>query len=322
MKKIFLVLFSVFCFASMLYAADKIEKQIPPKAAFEDASKRTTIVVLLSEDPKKVLQLKKKKDDLVFYQEDVQYFNQQLKLAVEKYWKFTEKVEFHTMAEVKKMIVGKKAKDYLLLQWLEQTDKPLPSPNPKVEIEIGLPFKKLSNNERWGCFELRLAEMLMPGKPELFSIRTNLIAPLYLDDAYSMMILQYELNNRLQGLKEGDVKKNIAANAKMLSTKTLLIDKKDIDQNKFGDGRVDKSFYPYETQIDNADSIFVKLQQANLDYAVLKIIPNDNNELVHYFISCEDAVFCNVYVSKYDAKLKRKQRINADVLKGYTKSIK
>ena len=136
------------------------------------------------------------------------------------------------------------------------------------------------------------------------------------------MILQYELTNHTEGYSEAEIKKSLSANSQMLTSKTLLIDQKDIDPEEFGTTKIKKKFYPYPTELVPTDSLYAKLMAGGPDYAVVKIILNDNHELVHYIISCEDSVFCMVYVSKYIPKQKRKQRINADVLKGYLKYIK
>ncbi len=320
MRRKFLLIISFFLLVANVFATEQNKPENPPKAAFENAAKRTTLIVLLNEDPKILLKLKNNSDDLATYKEDIAIFNMALKYAVEKYWKFTAKYEFHSLAEIKRMTMGKAAKSFVVLQWLKQTAQPI---SPNEPIEPSLPFKKLSNEEIWGCFELRLAEMMIAGKPCLLSIRTNYVAPSYLlDDVFSLQVMQYELYNHIEGLSDEDVKTNLAANAKILISKTLLIDKKDIDQEKFGEGRVDKSFYPFETQVANVDTIYNRLAEANPDYAYVRIIPNDKKELVHYLISCEDGVVCNMYVSKFEAKQKRKQRINTDALRGYAKNAK
>ena len=112
MKKYLSFLVAVlFCFNAFSQMANAPLK----KDAYSDAAKRTTIVVLQSEDPKKTTKLKKTPEDYEAYKQDIEYFNENLKASVEKWWRFTEKYEFHSYAEMTKMVKGKAAKNYVVL---------------------------------------------------------------------------------------------------------------------------------------------------------------------------------------------------------------
>ena len=318
-KKTLLILFVILCNA--LFASDKKKIEMPPTAAFEDASNRITLFVKFTEDPKVMVQLKKNPKDLITYRSDFEQVNDALKAVVEKYWKFTEKYEFHTFAEVKKMTAGKNASKYLIFQYLQKTADGQPLPADQFS-KAELPFLKISNEELWGCYELKLAEHILPEKPVLFSFRTNYFIPSNFNEVFfTLQAMQYELNNLKQGLSVEEIETNIKANAKMLKHKTLMIDQKDIDVERFGE-QIDKEFYPYESEITVPDSMYSKLIAANPDYAYVRIFPKNENELVHYITVCEDGVMCNVVVSKIKPKQKRKQRITEEVLLSYARKGK
>jgi hypothetical protein len=267
--------------------------------------------------------LKKNPADVDTYKKEIQEFNDRLTEAVKKWWKFTEKYEFHTMLEINKIAKGKTAKGYLVYQYLMQTDKPKTGAPTAASQNVSatLPFKKLSTPENFGCFEVRTAENLAPGKLPLAVVPLTFQAPSLAEAASAIQIVQYDLYNHMEGLNETDIKKNLVANAKNLLSKTLLIDKYDIAENEFTDSKI-KKLYPYDYQIDEPDTLTAKIMEASPDYAYVKIVPTEEGRLMHYVISCEDGTVCNSYLGKWDEKMRRKERINAEALKAYGKNIK
>lgn len=285
------------------------------KDAYSDAAKRTTIVVLQSEDPKKSTKLKKTPEDYEAYKMDIEYFNENLKASVEKWWRFTEKYEFHSYAEMTKMVKGKAAKNYVVLIYQQQRNNPAP---PSQVINAVLPYKRLSTPEEWGCFELRTPENLLPSKPALDVVKLPYQAPSIGDMVFAMHVMQFNLANKSEGLSESQIKMNVKNAGKLIKNKTLYMDRTEIDDNELNEQVIHKA-YPYEYVIDERDSIQQYLIRASGDALVPMIVPGNNMDMVHYLISAEDGTICGMYSLPYDAKDSRRLRITREVLKVYAK---
>jgi hypothetical protein len=305
------------------YAAFAQNDNVLTKEMVDDAAKRTTIFILKTEDTKVIAKLKKTPSEIEVYKADIAAFNDRLKAAVERWWKFTEKYEYHTLAETNKLIKGKANKNYLLFQYLQHTEKIPGALPPSTQIvATTLPYKKVSTPTNYGYYELRAAENIIPTKPALIEIPLATLAPKLIDNVFSIQLMQYNLYNVSENLKESDIKKNYMANAKVLLSKNLLIDLADIDEDGLSETKIKKA-YQFEYSVLESDSSVNRIFEGNADYAYVRIIPSPNDgKLYHYVVSCEDGTFCNLYISKFDAKAKRKERITIDALKGYCKNIK
>jgi hypothetical protein len=289
------------------------------KEAYEDASKRITLVVIMAEDAKKAAKPKKNVADDEMRKKDMETFNSQLQTAVKKWWKYTERYEFKSLAEVQKLAKGKTNKGYLVLQYVLKSEKETtvkPAPGAAAPL---MPFNKISKPEACGYFEIRQAENMLPGKAPLSETAISFQAPNLFDDVFAIHALQYDLYNHMEGLSPNEVKANLQANAKNLLSKTLLIDKNDIAESTFNESKM-KNLYPYEYLYVETDSCGDKLMEGNADFAVVKIVPTADERMLHYVISCEDGTVCAFYETKYEAK--RRERIKAEALKAYSKYVK
>jgi hypothetical protein len=288
------------------------------KEAYEEAAKRTTLVVLMTEDPKKTIKLKKTPEDYQAYQNDIAAYNERLKFAVEKWWKFTEKYEFHSYAEVLKMSKGKLAKSYLVLMY--QVQRMVQAP-PTAVINAVMPYKKLSTPEEWGCFELRSAENLMPTKPAFATARLPYLAPNGGHVIFALQIVQFDMQNKMEGLNLGQIKRNVATNGKNLQSKTLYIDKTELDDNELDESTI-KKLYAYDYVVEDKDTIQARIVSAAPEAAYIMIVPTDHNNMVHYIVSAEDGTVCLLWETPYDPKAKRKDRIPIGAMKYYGKMAK
>ncbi|MEY4875910.1 MAG: hypothetical protein RL708_1059 [Bacteroidota bacterium] len=317
MKKISAFLVCLFLIANLMAKAEAPATTLK-KEAYEDASKRITLVVIMADDPKKGAKPKKNVADDEMHKKDMEAFNSQLQTAVKKWWKFTERYEFKSLAEVQKLAKGKTNKGYLVLQYVMHSDVDA-APKPAAAAVSVIPFNKLSKPELCGYFEVRQAENMVPNKPALAETPITFQAPNLFEDVFAIHALQYHLYNHMEGLSPNEIKANIQANAKNLLSKTLLIDKNDIAESSFNESKM-KNLYPYEYLYVESDSCGQKAMEGNADFAFVKIVPTDDGKLLHYVISCEDGTVCNYFESKYEAK--RRDRIKAEALKAYAKYVK
>lgn len=315
MKKIAAFLFCTLLIVSNLLKAEPT--QAYKKEAYEDASKRITLVVIMAEDPKKA-KLKKNVAEAELAKKDMEKFNSDLQSAIKKWWKFTERYEFKSLAEVQKITKGKTNKGYLVLQYIFQNEQD-GAPKPAAAQSALLPFNKLSKPEAFGYFELRQAENMVATKPALAYANLAFQAPSLFDDVFAIHTLQYDLYNHMEGLSPNEIKANLQANAKNLLSKTLLIDKNDIAESVFNESKM-KNLYPYEYLYVETDSCASKAFEGNADYAFVKLIPTEDGKLLHYVISCEDGTVCCYFESKFETK--RRERIKAEALKAYSKYVK
>ncbi len=319
MKKLFLLI-SLLVLGSLTTSLFAQQQQNAPlkKEAYEDAAKRTTLVVLMSEDPKKTIKLKKTPEDYAAYQNDIQAFNDHLKAAVDKWWKFTEKFEYHSYGEALKMSKGKGAKSYVVLMYQLQRNTQAP---PSQVINAVLPYKKLSTPEEWGCFELRTPENLLASKPALSIVKLPYLAPKDGDVVFAMQLMQFDLQNKTEGLNMGQVKRNVLNNGKVLQSKTLYFDKTEVDDNELDETQM-KKLYTYEYVIEDRDTIQSRIVNSSADAAYIMIVPGEMNKMIHYIISAEDGTVCLIWETTYDPKQKRKQRVSVDALKNYGRMAK
>jgi hypothetical protein len=188
-------------------------------------------------------------------------------------------------------------------------------------VNAVLPYKKLSTPDEWGCFELRTPENMMPNKPALAAIKLPFLAPNQLDMVFALQLIQFTLQNRAEDLEEKAVNKNIQANAKNLQGKTLMLDKAEFKEDDFPEEKVKKS-YPYEYVVENRDTIGSRTLNGNADFAYIMIAPGNDNNLQHYVMSCEDGTVCCIYSTPFNPKQFKKDRINLEALKAYSKFAK
>jgi hypothetical protein len=175
------------------------------KEAYEDASKRITLVVIMAEDPKKA-KLKKNVAEAELAKKDMEKFNSDLQSAIKKWWKFTERYEFKSLAEVQKITKGKTNKGYLVLQYIFQNELE-GSAKPNAPQSAILPFNKLSKPEAFGYFELRQAENMVATKPALAYANLAFQAPSLFDDVFAIHTMQYDLYNHMEGLSPNEIKR-------------------------------------------------------------------------------------------------------------------
>ena len=315
MKKYFLLILSLFF---GIIAKAQMANAPLKKEAYSDAAKRTTIVVLQSEDPKKTTKLKKTPEDYEAYKQDIEYFNENLKASIEKWWRFTEKYEFHSYAEMTRLVKGKGAKAYIVLIYQQQRSSPAPTTQ---VVNAVLPYKRLSTPEEWGCFELRTPENLMPTKPALDIVKLPYQAPSIGDMVFAIHVMQFDLANKSEGLSESQVKLNVKNSGKLIKNKTLYMDRTEIDDNELNEQVIHKA-YPYEYVIDERDSIQQHLIRASGDALVPMIVPGNMDDMIHYLISAEDGTICGMYSIPYNAKDSRRLRITREILKVYAKMAK
>jgi hypothetical protein len=318
MKKIIAFLFCLILVTQIQLKAQTVAAY--KKEAYEDASKRVTLVVIMADDPKKAAKPNKKnasEDEM--RKKDMEAFNSQIQAAVKKWWKFTERYEFKSLADVQKIAKGKTNKGYLVLQYILHVDKDKVVKQTPGQPAPLMQFNKLSNPEFCGYFEVRQAENMLPGKAPLSETPISFQAPGLFDDVFAIHSLQYDLYNHMEGLSVNEVKANLQANAKNLLSKTLLIDKNDIAESLFNESKM-KNLYPFEYLYVETDTCGEKLMEGNADYAIVKIVPTSDEKMLHYVISCEDGTICAFYETKYEPK--RRERIKAEALKTYSKYIK
>ena len=220
-NKIYPILF-ILLFIYCMGATGQVSNKIYGKPEdFKLMAKRTLLVELMEENPKAIESLKKnpkKAKQLKDYRAFITEYNSMIRMAVGKYWKFNEKIDYKTESEIKK-IRESKSTEYVTLSYSELGDN-------TIEIEFRssllIPvflYNRIENEQRSPDYKIYF--------PSSFVRKSDK----YLECDYKMALvcmqanLDWNIKNN-KSLNFLDYAENRAeTNCPELAKKTLLVEK-------------------------------------------------------------------------------------------------
>jgi len=218
------------------------------KSDVEKIKNSILLVMLEEEDPKTLQKLAKKSEEkLNHYKQQIAGRNLVLKNAVEKYWNFSEKVEFKSKDEATKLMKLNKEK-YVIIYFGKYLDyerhktgvgingKPAGWNTNTMTYNTSTKYSSLAN-------EITTLEII--DSKSLIRIYLPNVYPSKADAIYGIQELQYILRY-LSSSPENKITKfmkHIESNAPELKELTLLVDKNEVD-TKLNEDEI-KELYPY-----------------------------------------------------------------------------
>jgi hypothetical protein len=197
-------------------------------------SKRKLAVELLEEDGRAIAKLNKLKKDfpkaVEYYQAFVKSYNENMKLALAKYWKLNTEIEYKTPKEVKKLVDGRD-KDYAILSAIEMGGDEAYITRlhgTAVALRLYRPDKS----------DLTDYKTVLP---YAFSRRNecNVLTDYYFTIQFAAANIQHMLDKKVTSIMTDFMETQSINNCKLLKDKHLLLEKdlipKDFDKKKVKD---------------------------------------------------------------------------------------
>ena len=231
-----------------------------------DAVKSRTLIVVV-EEPNSNLLKNLNADDQQVYKQDIENYNNSMKVLVPKYWKWNVKIEFKTRTEVTALVKSKSK----LYAYIEH-NKFLVNYANKTAFGITQKIKTgdvplVGADYAETALVVRLTDQNPLGNP-VYGIYIPAAFPTDAQLVYGLKQLQLQFKYKSQGLKDVAILGLFKDNAKLLAQKILLIDNLTIE---FNDSDI-KKIYPYPYKI---------VSRAVIEKAILD---NDPNFVAIYFI--------------------------------------
>jgi hypothetical protein len=248
------------------------------------AIKSRTLIVVLEVPDQQIIDklIKKNKSEYIDnYRKAVDDYNDYMKDAIDKFWTFSEKIEYKTDAQVEGLIKSK-SKDYTVLRCVTTW-----SDFYRITAQAGLywSYTKQTNNmlaendfgwRNSSILEISLIEKEDKYYPIYFEGLQD-IFPVESDIVYALRNLQWYLIQRENKASGGEMKDMIKANTPQLKNKILIV-RKDIVDTDLTIETI-KSVYPYQFEIDDSATFEQHIINADGGYAVLEVIPTYNGSV-------------------------------------------
>lgn len=313
--------------------------------------KNTILLVSLSEEsPKTVEKFSQNPEELENYRSQIAGRNHALKNAVEKYWWFSNKVEYVIESKARKMLKAQKGK-YVLIgfgQYLDyeklntgigrdgnpagwshnvKVQDKMPGAASFTPKDLGMTYNKSTKYSSLAN-EITTLEITDPGN--IIKAYLPNVFPSESDAVYGIQQLQYILNYLVDNEENsilklpGQVKKN----ASELKRKTLIIDKEDLDA-KLTEAEI-KEAYPYPIKIVSQDEIDRAIfeKDSNVVYVQITDAPVGKGKVSAHYLSnpFNGKIYCVelppvAVVAEGNSIITYGQRIKAKHLKNYTNHI-
>lgn len=221
--------------------------------------KRTLIVGIRSENPKLIKKYSKKKDKSILkdYQAEIKEYNENIKAAVVKFWKFSPKVEYKTYDEIMVLSKAKKLDKYSILSHDVIT---------MYANTVG-GFRNQTGTKS--------SLNLMLGKGKKSNYVTGMMMPSIIaskeDFAYALLGIQHMLEAFEKDKDRKEMKEDLKENSLQLEELTLLIDKALLDK-KVTKEKI-RAVYPYKFEFVDAERINQAIWNQEKGVCYIQVLP-------------------------------------------------
>lgn len=261
MNKNKLFVFTATIILSFLYFTSSFA-QFTPKNKPEDITelkKRTLLVGLLEENIKFVEKHSSKEQESILsdYRKEIKEYNDNLKAAVGRFWRFNEKIEYKSIKEIDDLRKAKELSKYAIL-----------------EHDVVIIYKskyayqlKALKTRMKEPYTLRIELGKGRSKKKIIStIMPNIIASRE-DFAYALLYIQHYL----ESYKNEEVQQEIKTNNKKLANLTLFMDRRLLSRETT-EAKI-KSVYPYKFKIVSREYINEAIWNRKEGICYIQIIP-------------------------------------------------
>lgn len=264
MKTLLLLLMAALSGTSMIYSQIGSSKQ----KDVQEIKKRTLVFALEEISPK----LKEKLDENEFprYKDEVEEYNKAIKEAA-AFWKFNEKIEFMTRAEIGKLSKSK-SMNHAYVEFNKFT----------VFTLTAASYRSLSEGEPT-ILNVRLTDD-NPLGPPVFGVHMANPYPNKADLVYALKAMQLQLNFKLESKKDGEINDMFKENGKKLQNQTLLVNR----QNTALDLEEIKKAYPYPVELVDKNRIDEAILNSDPKFPFVIVIPYSNNGFSYHILDASD----------------------------------
>lgn len=300
------------------------------------------LVSLEEENPKTANKLTDKPDKLEHYRNQIEGRNHALKNAVEKYWSFSNKVEYTTEARAKELLKTEKGK-YVQIGFGQYIDyerfktgfgadgKPAGwghTINSSGMKEIGMTYNR---STKYSETANMITTLTITDPDNIIKVHLPNVYPSESDAVYGIQQIQYILNYLLADDNNSIMKLpgQIKKNSSELKNKTLLLDKEDLD-GKLTEKEI-KEAYPFTFKIVSQEEIDKAIleKDPNVAYVQITETPGGKGNVSAHFVNnpgdgkiyCYDAPTVAVTI-KGSGLVTYGQRIKKHNLEDYAKHAK
>lgn len=272
-------LFAALSAVTFLHAQEGASK----KQDIESIQKRTLVVVTEEADEKLLAKLEG--DMAAQYKKDIEDYNRDIKAAVTGFWKFNDKIEYKTRAEMGKLTKAK-SKDYAYIEYSKFSVNTYNATAYKCTYQFKEGAKQtMAMESDYNCtlLNIRLSENKPRGYP-VYGVKMPGAFPDKADLVYALKAMQRQFAYKLEGKKDYDIFYIYKENAKLLPAVTLLVNENNTALN------IDeiKKAYPYPVELVKKDKINEALLNSDEKTAFVIMIPHKGDTYSFEIHSAKD----------------------------------
>ncbi len=244
-----------------------------PELAADEVKKlndRITLVTLEDEDSKILKMFANDPSKLNGYKNAIKWYNETIQEVIPKVWKFNPSYEFKSKAEVLELADSKEAKKYSVLFFITYQYKSNSREVSALAINL---------LENYNSKALYNSHLYWQDFPKPFPRKGDLYM--------GLQIMQAQLHGRLilSNKTTRSTLDELYHYARVLKTKTLLIDKDEIDKSLTAD-KIKKQ-YPYPVEIVDYSVIENAIIERSSKYCYVQIFPSNSIRNAHLVIDSE-----------------------------------